>query len=165
MLQQQTLSFSIFGETIMLIVTFGSLRVCCSYGKLVILLPDNKCDGVNDSGSLGSLEMYVKGPLFNKASTSTTIVCSICNEMWALPSTFLIPDFVWPTRCSQKPPNHGAFLGMNFQVTPSLLHECGPYFFWWIQVPKFLSSCLECSGIVGDHKSWCWFASSETAKG
>ena len=65
-----------------------------------------------------SWNMCVRGLSFSKASTSTTTVCSTCREMWALPSTFLIADFMRPTRHSQKPPNYGILFGMNFQVTP-----------------------------------------------
>ena len=39
-------------------------------------------------------EIRVRGLSFSYTSTSTTIVCSTCMKMWALPSTFLIADFV-----------------------------------------------------------------------
>ena len=36
----------------------------------------------------------------------------------ALPKVFFRVNLVKPMRCSQKPPNHGARLGINFHSTP-----------------------------------------------
>ena len=43
--------------------------------------------------------------------------------MWYLPKIFLRLALVSPIRRSQKPSNHGAFLGMNFHTTPCALRD------------------------------------------
>ena len=51
------------------------------------------------------------------ASISVTIVSSCLSVTNALPSVFLMACFVRPTILSQKPPYHGALLGMKRHVT------------------------------------------------
>ena len=51
------------------------------------------------------------------ASISVTMVSSCWSVINALPSVFLMACFVRSTTRSQKPPYHGACLGINLQVT------------------------------------------------
>jgi len=72
------------------------------HGCKLVILPDNKCDGVNGLGSLGSLEMYVQGLSFNKVlpwlSVASVTKCGLSQ---------ILSWFVRLTRCSQKPQTMG----------------------------------------------------------
>ena len=69
-------------------------------------------------GSDSSLCMYVNGRSFIDVSISHKMVCSSSYVIIARPSTFFNVVFIIPINRSQKPPNHGARLGINFHCIP-----------------------------------------------
>jgi len=52
------------------------------------------------------------------ASTSTIVVCKTGKVTKARPKVFFKDTFTTPISLSQKPPYHGALLGMNFHTVP-----------------------------------------------
>ena len=89
----------------------------------MILRPYRRCEGVNGSSSLTSLDTCVMGRSLRMASTSVSSVWSSVRVIIALPSVFLIAFLVSPMRRSQNPPYHGALLGINCHSTPRLLRD------------------------------------------
>ena len=65
-----------------------------------------------------SADMYVKGRSLRLASISTTTASKTGKVTKDLPNVFLRACLVKPISLSQKPPYHGALLGMNCHVTP-----------------------------------------------